>query len=103
MVLVLMFSGAERSGTLSLVVEGRNGFLNAIRTSTSTTEMAPSATNGDALAVLDEIRAPAGVVIPPKEIKGDYLFITYDWTCADRCISYSREDRWIRRTKWHSL
>jgi splicing factor 3A subunit 1 len=32
--------------------------------------MAPSATNGDALAVLDEIKAPAGVVIPPKEIKG---------------------------------
>jgi splicing factor 3A subunit 1 len=31
--------------------------------------MAPS----DALAVLDEIKAPAGVVIPPKEIKGKYL------------------------------
>jgi hypothetical protein len=34
--------------------------------------MAPSATNGDALAVLDDIRAPAGVVIPPKEIKGTF-------------------------------
>jgi splicing factor 3A subunit 1 len=32
--------------------------------------MASSAANGDALAALDEIRAPAGVVIPPKEIKG---------------------------------
>jgi len=32
--------------------------------------MAPSATNGDAIAVLDEIKAPQGVVLPPKEIKG---------------------------------
>ncbi|KAH8589179.1 Pre-mRNA splicing factor PRP21 like protein-domain-containing protein [Bisporella sp. PMI_857] len=31
--------------------------------------MAPSATNGDALAALEEIKAPAGVVLPPKEIK----------------------------------
>lgn len=31
--------------------------------------MAPSATNGDAIAALDEIKAPAGVVLPPKEIK----------------------------------
>ncbi|KAI9739882.1 MAG: SF3a splicing factor complex subunit [Claussenomyces sp. TS43310] len=31
--------------------------------------MAPSATGGDASAVLDEIKAPAGVVLPPKEIK----------------------------------
>lgn len=33
-------------------------------------DMGPSATNGDALAVLDEIKAPDGVVLPPKEIKG---------------------------------
>jgi splicing factor 3A subunit 1 len=32
--------------------------------------MAPLTTNGDALAVLDEIKAPEGVVLPPKEIKG---------------------------------
>lgn len=32
--------------------------------------MAPLATNVDAIAVLDEIRAPQGVVLPPKEIKG---------------------------------
>lgn len=32
--------------------------------------MAPSATTPDALAALDEIKAPAGVVLPPKEIKG---------------------------------
>jgi splicing factor 3A subunit 1 len=31
--------------------------------------MALSATNGDAIAALDEIKAPAGVVLPPKEIK----------------------------------
>ncbi|KFX96477.1 hypothetical protein O988_05284 [Pseudogymnoascus sp. VKM F-3808] len=31
--------------------------------------MAPSATTPDALAALDEIKAPAGVVLPPKEIK----------------------------------
>ncbi|KAG4417418.1 hypothetical protein IFR04_009428 [Cadophora malorum] len=31
--------------------------------------MAPSATNGDAIAVLEEIKAPAGVVLPPREIK----------------------------------
>ncbi|KIN07701.1 hypothetical protein OIDMADRAFT_47597 [Oidiodendron maius Zn] len=31
--------------------------------------MAPSATNGDAMAVLEEIKAPPGVVLPPKEIK----------------------------------
>ncbi len=37
--------------------------------------MAPSAINGDAFAILDEIKAPAGVVIPPKEIKGMYSFI----------------------------
>jgi hypothetical protein len=33
--------------------------------------MAPSATEPDALAALDEIKAPAGVVLPPKEIKGE--------------------------------
>jgi splicing factor 3A subunit 1 len=33
--------------------------------------MAPSATNGDAIAGLEEIRAPPGVVLPPKEIKGE--------------------------------
>lgn len=32
--------------------------------------MAPSATNGDAIAALEEIKAPQGVVLPPKEIKG---------------------------------
>jgi len=32
--------------------------------------MAPSATNGDAITVLEEIKAPPGVVLPPKEIKG---------------------------------
>ncbi|KAH8686043.1 Pre-mRNA splicing factor PRP21 like protein-domain-containing protein [Tricladium varicosporioides] len=31
--------------------------------------MAPSATNGDAVAALEEIKAPQGVVLPPKEIK----------------------------------
>ncbi|XMA14813.1 hypothetical protein WAI453_007604 [Rhynchosporium graminicola] len=31
--------------------------------------MAPSATNGDAIAALEEIKAPAGVVLPPREIK----------------------------------
>jgi len=33
--------------------------------------MAPSATNGDAIAALEEIKAPTGVVLPPKEIKGE--------------------------------
>jgi splicing factor 3A subunit 1 len=32
--------------------------------------MAPSAVHGDAIAVLEEIKAPPGVVLPPKEIKG---------------------------------
>ena len=32
--------------------------------------MAPSATNGDAIAALEEIKAPPGVVLPPREIKG---------------------------------
>jgi splicing factor 3A subunit 1 len=32
--------------------------------------MAPSATSGDTIAVLEEIKAPAGVVLPPREIKG---------------------------------
>jgi hypothetical protein len=32
--------------------------------------MAPSAANGDAIAVLEEIKAPPGVVLPPREIKG---------------------------------
>lgn len=32
--------------------------------------MAPSATDGDILGGLEEIKAPAGVVLPPKEIKG---------------------------------
>ena len=35
--------------------------------------MAHSATNGDAMAVLEEIQAPPGVVLPPKEIKGVFL------------------------------
>jgi splicing factor 3A subunit 1 len=36
--------------------------------------MAPSATNGDAMAVLEEIKAPPGVVLPPREIKGELSF-----------------------------
>jgi len=32
--------------------------------------MAPSAANGDAIAMLEEIKAPQGVVLPPREIKG---------------------------------
>ena len=32
--------------------------------------MAPAPAHPDALAQLDEIKAPAGVVLPPKEIKG---------------------------------
>jgi splicing factor 3A subunit 1 len=32
--------------------------------------MAPSATNGDPIAALEEIKPPQGVVLPPKEIKG---------------------------------
>lgn len=32
--------------------------------------MAPSATNGDAIAALEEIKAPPGVILPPREIKG---------------------------------
>jgi splicing factor 3A subunit 1 len=32
--------------------------------------MAPSATNGDHIAALEEIKPPQGVVLPPKEIKG---------------------------------
>jgi splicing factor 3A subunit 1 len=35
--------------------------------------MAPSATNGDTMAMLEEIKAPPGVVLPPKEIKGASL------------------------------
>ncbi|PBP28562.1 Surp module family protein [Diplocarpon rosae] len=31
--------------------------------------MAPAATNGDAIAMLEEIKAPPGVVLPPREIK----------------------------------
>lgn len=66
--------------------------------------MAPSATNGDALAVLDEIRAPAGVVIPPKEIKGmSPLPLLPGTEITDNEHSYPREDRWIRRAKWHSV
>ena len=38
--------------------------------STPSRNMAPSATNDDAIAVLEEIKAPPGVVLPPKEIKG---------------------------------
>ena len=32
--------------------------------------MAPAATNGDIMAALEDIQAPPGVVLPPKEIKG---------------------------------
>ena len=32
--------------------------------------MAPAATNDDGMAGLEEIKAPPGVVLPPKEIKG---------------------------------
>jgi splicing factor 3A subunit 1 len=32
--------------------------------------MASLATNGDAMAALEDIQAPPGVVLPPKEIKG---------------------------------
>jgi len=33
--------------------------------------MAPSATNVDSMAALEDIQAPTGIVLPPKEIKGD--------------------------------
>lgn len=32
--------------------------------------MAPSALNGDGMGLLEEIKAPQGVVLPPREIKG---------------------------------
>jgi hypothetical protein len=32
--------------------------------------MAPSALNGDGMGSLEEIKAPQGVVLPPREIKG---------------------------------
>jgi len=32
--------------------------------------MAPSAATNDAVAALEEIKAPPGVVLPPREIKG---------------------------------
>jgi splicing factor 3A subunit 1 len=35
--------------------------------------MAPSAINGDSMAMLEDIKAPPGVVLPPKEIKGASL------------------------------
>jgi hypothetical protein len=66
--------------------------------------MAPSATNGDALAALDEIRAPAGVVIPPKEIKGTFPHpVLRETEIVNKKYSYPREDRWICGAKWHSV
>lgn len=41
--------------------------------------MAPASAHPDALAQLDEIKAPAGVVLPPKEIKGLSLRATDIW------------------------
>jgi splicing factor 3A subunit 1 len=32
--------------------------------------MAPTAANGDSMAALEDIQAPSGIVLPPKEIKG---------------------------------
>jgi len=32
--------------------------------------MAPTATNSEGMGGLEEIKAPVGVVLPPKEIKG---------------------------------
>ena len=43
--------------------------------------MAPSATSVDVLAALDEIKAPAGVVLPPKEIKGQSPPSLLPWFC----------------------
>ena len=39
--------------------------------------MAPSALEDDVAAVLDEIKAPKGIVLPPKEIKGMHATPTH--------------------------
>jgi hypothetical protein len=67
-------SGAERnSGLVKANTKVVRFLAEAKGASTSTTDMAPSAINGDVIAALDEIKAPAGVVIPPKEIKGQFI------------------------------
>ncbi len=40
--------------------------------------MAPSALNGDGMGSLEEIKAPQGVVLPPREIKGAFLDYRYE-------------------------
>jgi hypothetical protein len=59
-------------------------------------DMAPLANAPDALAVLDEIKAPAGVVLPPKEIKGAPLG-TIKSRNVLTFISYPRKDCWLCR------
>ena len=59
--------------------------------------MAPSATNGDAIAVLDDIKAPQGVVLPPKEIKGMAIHLHFG-AFTDLSFSNPRKDRRVRRT-----
>ena len=40
-------------------------------------KMAPVAMNGDTMAALEDIQAPPGVVLPPKEIKGASSHATF--------------------------
>jgi hypothetical protein len=64
--------------------------------------MAPSATNGDAIAVLEDIKAPPGVVLPPKEIKGTSRNL-FGSRSANASHSDPREDSRLRSAEWDSI
>lgn len=63
--------------------------------------MAPAAT-GDAIAVLEDIKAPPGVVLPPKEIKGTSRNLSGSRS-ANTSASDPREDSRLRSAKWDSI
>jgi hypothetical protein len=65
--------------------------------------MASSATHGDAIAALEEIKAPPGVVLPPREIKGMFSPRTPGGTPILTFGSYSREDSRLCSAEWYRV
>jgi hypothetical protein len=61
--------------------------------------MGPSAANGDAIAVLEEIKAPPGVVLPPREIKGSPSKI-YHESITDILLQQSSRKQLVM---WHEM
>lgn len=67
-----------------------------------------TSTNGDAAAALDDIKPPQGVILPPKEFRGEWReardFPGRGYLANTRVPrSNPRKDSRLRREKWSLL